>query len=75
MFNPMFIPLILLAVESSSVIALRTVQLMSGGGAAAEEVRLMVSEKVDAAFGATGSLIAGAFWRRNNSSISTPCCC
>jgi hypothetical protein len=56
----MIIPLILLAVESSSVIALRTVKLMPGGGAAAEEGRLMISEKVDAAFEATASLIAGA---------------
>jgi hypothetical protein len=56
----MLIPLILLAVESSGVIALRTVKLMSGGGAAAEEARLMISEKVDAAFEAKASLIAGA---------------
>jgi hypothetical protein len=55
----MIIPFILLAAESSSVIALRTMKLMSGGGAAAEEARLMISE-LDAAFEATASLFAGA---------------
>jgi hypothetical protein len=56
----MVIPFVLLAAESSSVIALRTLKLMSGGGAAAEEARLMISEKVDAAFEATASLMGGA---------------
>jgi hypothetical protein len=56
----MFIPLTLLALESSSVIAMRTMRLMSGGIAATHEARLMVSEKVDAAFEATASLMAGA---------------
>ena len=56
----MSIPLMLLALESSSVIAMRTVRLMSGGVAATHEARLMVNEKVDAAFEAAASLMAGA---------------
>jgi len=56
----MFIPLVLLAVESSSVIAMRTMKLMAADGAAMDEARLMINEKVDAAFEATASLIAGA---------------
>jgi hypothetical protein len=59
-YSKMFIPLTLLALESSSVIALRWVKLMSGGAVAMHEARLMVSEKVDAAFEATASLMAGA---------------
>ena len=49
----MLIPLMLLAVESGEVMALRTIKLMSGDEDAAREVRLMISEKVDAAFEAT----------------------
>ena len=56
----MLIPLILLAVESNSVIALRTMKLMAGDAGAMQEARLMVCEKIDAAFEATASLIAGA---------------
>jgi hypothetical protein len=56
----MLIPLTLLAIESSGVIALRAMKLMVGDVAAMQEARLMVSEKVDAAFEATVSLIAGA---------------
>jgi hypothetical protein len=56
----MFIPLILLAVESSSVMAMRTLKLMAGDGAAMDEARLMINEKVDAAFEATASLMSGA---------------
>jgi hypothetical protein len=56
----MFIPLMLLAVESSNVIAMRTMKLMAGDGAAMYEAGLMISEKVDAAFEATSNLIAGA---------------
>ena len=56
----MLIPLTLLAIESSGVIALRAMKLMVGDVAAMQEARLMVSEKVDAAFEATASLIAGA---------------
>ena len=56
----MIIPLILLAAESSSVMVMRTMKLMTGDGAAMDEARLMISEKVDAAFEATTSLMAGA---------------
>jgi hypothetical protein len=56
----MFIPLTLLAIESSGVIAMRAMKLMVGDGAAMQEARLMVSEKLDAALEATASLIAGA---------------
>jgi hypothetical protein len=56
----MLIPLTLLAIESSGVIALRAMKLMVGDVAAMQEARLMVSEKVDAAFEAAVSLIAGA---------------
>jgi hypothetical protein len=56
----MFIPLALLAIESSGVIAMRAMKLMVGDGAAMQEARLMVSEKLDAALEATASLIAGA---------------
>ena len=50
-----------LAIEANSVIALRMMKLMLGGKRAARrEARLMVSEKIDAAFKASGSLIGGA---------------
>jgi hypothetical protein len=53
-------PLLMLAVESNSVIALRMMKLMLGGSGALDEVHLMVSEKMDAAFEATANLMAGA---------------
>jgi hypothetical protein len=56
----MLVPLTLLAIESSSVITMRAMKLMAGDVAAMYEARLMISEKVDAAFEATASLIAGA---------------
>ena len=50
-----------LAVEANRVIALRMMKLMLGGRRAARrEARLMVSEKIDTAVKATGSLIGGA---------------
>ena len=52
--------LILLAVEANRVIALRMMKLMRGGGGARREAKLMVSEKIHAAFEATASLMAGA---------------
>ena len=55
----MLVPLMLLAVESSEVIALRTIKLMSGDADAAREVNLMIGEKLDAAFEATAGLIGG----------------
>jgi hypothetical protein len=56
----MLIPLTLLAIESSGVIAMRAMKLMAGDVAAIQEGRLMMSEKIDAAFEAMASLIAGA---------------
>jgi hypothetical protein len=56
----MLIPLTLLAIESSSVIAMRATKLMAGDVAAMQEAGLMISENVDAAFEATASLIPGA---------------
>jgi hypothetical protein len=56
----MFIPLMMLAIESSGVVALRMMKLMSGDGDTSREAHLMVSEKIDAAFEATSSLMADA---------------
>jgi hypothetical protein len=42
--------LTLLAIESSSAIAMRAMKLMAGDVAAVQEADLMISEKVDAAF-------------------------
>ena len=50
----------MLAVESSIVIAMRMTKLMSGDRDNANEVALMIREKIDAAIEATSSLIAGA---------------
>ena len=47
------IALMLLAVESNGVIALRMLKLMSGDRDALKEASLMVSEKFEAAFEAT----------------------
>ena len=59
-----------LAIEANSVIALRMMKLMLGGKRAARrEARLMVSEKIDATFKASGSLIGGALARGDNRSI------
>src|SRR3954471_20271247 len=56
----MFRSLMMLAFESNDVVALRTLKLMWGGTGALHEAELMVREKIDAAFEATVSLIAGA---------------
>ena len=56
----MFIPLMMLTMESSGVVALRMMKLMSGDSDTLREAHLMVSEKIDAAFEATSSLMAGA---------------
>jgi hypothetical protein len=56
----MFNPLMLLAAEANAVIALRMMKLMRGGRSARREANLMVSEKINAAFEATASLVAGA---------------
>src|SRR6185312_9228069 len=52
--------LMLLAVEANRVIALRLMKLMRGGKSGRREANLMVSEKIQAAFEATASLLAGA---------------
>lgn len=49
----------LLAIESQTVIALRLTALASGGPAAQSEGERMVSEKIDAAAEALGTLMAG----------------
>jgi hypothetical protein len=56
----MFNSLMMLAVEANGVVALRMMKLMLGGRRARREAELMVSEKIDAAFKATASLMAGA---------------
>ena len=55
----MFIPLMLLAAESSEVIALRTIKLMFEGEDAGKEVNLMIGEKFDAALQTTADLFSG----------------
>jgi hypothetical protein len=49
----------MLALESWGVIGLRLPKLMSGGPESHDEARLMVSEKINAMFEATASLVAG----------------
>jgi hypothetical protein len=56
----MLIPFTMLAIESSGVIALRMMKLISGDSDTLREAELMVREKVDAALEATASLMAGA---------------
>jgi hypothetical protein len=56
----MIIPFMMLAVESSGVIALRMMRLTLGGSGALHETHLMISEKLDAAFEAAANLRAGA---------------
>jgi len=56
----MFNSLMMLAVEANGVVALRMMKLMAGGRSARREAKLMVSEKMDAAFEATARLMAGA---------------
>jgi hypothetical protein len=50
----------MLAFECCEVIGLRMTKLAAGDPAADDEARLMVSEKVDAMFEATASVMAGA---------------
>jgi hypothetical protein len=52
--------LMMLAVETNGVIALRMMKLVRGGRRARREARLMVSEKIDATLDATARLMAGA---------------
>jgi hypothetical protein len=50
----------MLAIEANGVVALRVMKLARGGRRARREAKLMVSEKIDAAFEATARLMAGA---------------
>ena len=52
--------LMMLALEANGVVAQRMMKLMRGGRHARREAKLMVSEKIDAAFEATARLMAGA---------------
>jgi hypothetical protein len=54
-----FDSMMLLALESSSVIGLRLLRLASGGRDAADEAHLMVNEKINAALEAGATLING----------------
>jgi hypothetical protein len=58
----MFVPFYstaMLAFESCDVISLRLTKLMSGGREAHDEAHLMMSEKINAVFEATASMVAG----------------
>ena len=46
----MFNSLMMLAVEANGIVALRMMKLMRGGRSARREAKLMVNEKMDAAF-------------------------
>jgi hypothetical protein len=56
----MLIPFTMLAIESSGVIALGMMKLISGDSDTLHEAELMVREKIDAALEATANLMAGA---------------
>jgi hypothetical protein len=56
----MFNSLMMLAFEANGVVALRMMKLMRGGRNARREAKLMVNEKMDAAFEATARLMVGA---------------
>jgi len=53
-------PWMMLGIEANRVIGLRLMKLMLGGRSARREARLMVTEKVDAAFKANARMMAGA---------------
>jgi hypothetical protein len=58
----MFFPwhtIMMLAIESSGVVGLRLMKIASGGSHAQVEADLMLREKIDAAFEAGATLIAG----------------
>jgi hypothetical protein len=50
----------MLALEANHVIGLRLMKLMRGGRRARRESQLMINEKIDAAFKAGASIVAGA---------------
>ena len=52
----MFHPWMMLSIEANQVIALRLMKLIFGGRSARREAKLMVAEKIDAAF---KSILAG----------------
>ncbi len=56
----MVTPLIMLAIESQNVIALRTLKFFAGDADSFREANLMVFEKVDAAVEAGISIIQGS---------------
>lgn len=58
MFGP-FYSTVFLAFESSNVIGLRMMKMMSGGSGLHDEAHLMVIEKIHAVFEAATSLMAG----------------
>jgi hypothetical protein len=53
-------PWLMLSIEAHKVIALRLMRLILGGRSARREAKLMVAEKVDAAFKANARFLAGA---------------
>jgi len=55
----MFHPWMMLSIEANQVIALRLMKLTLGGRAARREAKLMVAEKIDAAFKANARILAG----------------
>ncbi len=57
-FYPWY-PALMLAVESNNVIDIRLRKIASGGVDAADEIRLMVSEKANAAIEAGSMLMRG----------------
>jgi len=70
-FYPWY-PAMMLAVESNNVIDIRLRKIATGGVDAVAETRLMVDEKIDAAFEAGAMLMRGessasviAFYRRH----------
>jgi hypothetical protein len=71
-------PILMLAVESSSVVDMRLRKIASGRVNPADETRLMISEKIDAAIEAGSMLFAGsdardviAFYRRQVAANAT----
>jgi hypothetical protein len=56
----MFHSLTLSAIDANRVAGLRVMKLMLGGRGTRREAQQMVSEKIDAAFKASASLMAGA---------------
>ena len=71
-------PILMLVVESSSVVDMRLRKMASGGVNPTDETRLMISEKIDAAIEAGSMMFAGsdprdviAFYRRQVAANAT----